>query len=83
MARVVIGQSPSGLLGYSHMMGGYAGGQAEHLRVPYADIGPVAILDGIGGKQVLFLSNILPTGYKHPRISSCAYLAALPLARVN
>ncbi len=63
MARKAIGQSPSGMLGYSHMMGGYAGGQAEYLRVPYADIGPIKVPDGIPDEQVLFLSDIFPTGY--------------------
>ncbi|TWT54866.1 Glutathione-independent formaldehyde dehydrogenase [Rubripirellula amarantea] len=62
-ARQAIGQSPSGMLGYSHMMGGYAGGQAEYLRVPYADVGPVKVPDGIPDEQVLFLSDIFPTGY--------------------
>lgn len=63
IARKAIGQSPSGMLGYSHMMGGYAGGQAEYLRVPYADIGPIKVPDGIPDEQVLFLSDIFPTGY--------------------
>ncbi len=63
MARKAIGHSPSGMLGYSHMMGGYAGGQAEYLRVPYADIGPIKVPDGIPDEQVLFLSDIFPTGY--------------------
>ncbi len=63
VARKAIGQSPSGMLGYSHMMGGYAGGQAEYLRVPYADIGPIKVPNGIPDEQVLFLSDIFPTGY--------------------
>lgn len=62
-ARQAIGQSPSGMLGYSHMMGGYAGGQAEFLRVPFADVGPIKVPDGIPDEQVLFLSDIFPTGY--------------------
>lgn len=58
-----MGQSPSGLFGYSHMLGGYAGGQAEYLRVPYADVGPAKVPDGLSDDQVLFLSDIFPTGY--------------------
>ncbi|MEO7911326.1 MAG: zinc-dependent alcohol dehydrogenase [Roseiflexaceae bacterium] len=57
------GYSPSGLFGYTHMMGGYAGGQAEYARVPFADIGPVKVPDGMTDEQVLFLSDIFPTGY--------------------
>jgi len=57
------GNSPAGLFGYSHLCGGYAGGQAEFLRVPYADIGPAKIPDGLSDEQVLFLSDIFPTGY--------------------
>lgn len=63
MARKAMGQSPSGMFGYSHMLGGYAGGQAEYLRVPYADIGPLIVPDGISDDQALFLSDIFPTGY--------------------
>lgn len=57
------GFTPSGLFGYSHMMGGYAGGQAEYVRVPYADVGPFKIPDHLGDEQVLFLTDIFPTGY--------------------
>jgi threonine dehydrogenase-like Zn-dependent dehydrogenase len=57
------GNAPAGLFGYSHLCGGYAGGQAEYLRVPYADVGPVKIPDGLTDEQVLFLSDIFPTGY--------------------
>ncbi|MDY0885658.1 zinc-dependent alcohol dehydrogenase [Dongia soli] len=57
------GQSPAGLFGYSHLLGGYAGGQAEYLRVPYADVGPIKIESGLSDEQVLFLSDIFPTGY--------------------
>jgi threonine dehydrogenase-like Zn-dependent dehydrogenase len=53
----------SGLFGYSHMTGGYAGGQAEYVRVPYSDIGPIVIPDGVDDDKVLFLSDILPTGW--------------------
>jgi NADPH:quinone reductase-like Zn-dependent oxidoreductase len=57
------GHSPSGLSGYSHLLGGYAGGQAEFLRVPYADVGPLKVPDELSDEQVLFLSDIFPTGY--------------------
>jgi threonine dehydrogenase-like Zn-dependent dehydrogenase len=62
-ARKVMGQSPAGLFGYSHMLGGFAGGQAEYLRVPFADVGHVKVPDGLDDEQVLFLSDIFPTGY--------------------
>jgi threonine dehydrogenase-like Zn-dependent dehydrogenase len=64
MAEQVYGYSPSGLFGYSHMLGGYAGGQAQYVRVPFADIGPIKIPEGIQDEQVLFLSDIFPTGYQ-------------------
>ena len=57
------GFSGSGLFGYSHMMGGYAGGQAEYVRVPFADVGPIKIPENLTDEQVLFLSDIFPTGY--------------------
>ncbi len=63
IAREAMGQSPAGLFGFSHMLGGYAGGQAEYLRVPYADVGPIKITSGLSDEQVLFLSDIFPTGY--------------------
>ena len=63
IARKAMGHSPSGLFGYSHMLGGFPGGQAEYLRVPYADVGPLKVPDGIDDEQVLFLSDIFPTGY--------------------
>jgi len=63
MAEKLYGYSPAGLFGYSHMMGGYAGGQAEFVRVPFADVGPLKVPDGLQDEQVLFLSDILPTGY--------------------
>ncbi|WP_049895458.1 zinc-dependent alcohol dehydrogenase [Halopiger xanaduensis] len=63
VARAAMGQSPAGLLGYSHMLGGYAGGQAEYLRVPYADIGPIKVDSDLDDEQVLFLSDVFPTGY--------------------
>ncbi len=63
IARKSMGQSPAGLFGYSHMLGGYPGGQAEYLRVPYADVGPLVVPEGIPDEQVVFLSDIFPTGY--------------------
>jgi len=58
-----MGYSPSGLFGYTHMMGGYAGGQAQYARVPYADVGPLKIPADISDEKVVFLSDIFPTGY--------------------
>jgi threonine dehydrogenase-like Zn-dependent dehydrogenase len=63
MAEKLWGYSPAGLFGYSHMLGGYAGGQAEYARVPFADVGPIKIPRGLSDDQVLFLSDIFPTGY--------------------
>jgi threonine dehydrogenase-like Zn-dependent dehydrogenase len=63
IARKAMGQSPSGLFGYSHMLGGFPGGQAEYLRVPFADIGPLKVPSGLPDEKVLFLSDIFPTGY--------------------
>jgi threonine dehydrogenase-like Zn-dependent dehydrogenase len=63
IAETLYGYSGSGLFGYSHMMGGFAGGQAEYVRVPYADVGPLKIPDSLEDEQVLFLSDIFPTGY--------------------
>jgi len=57
------GHSPAALFGYSHLLGGVPGGQAEYLRVPYADVGPAIIPNGISDEQALFLSDIFPTGY--------------------
>jgi threonine dehydrogenase-like Zn-dependent dehydrogenase len=57
------GHSPAGLFGYTHLLGGYPGGQAEYLRVPYADVGPIKVPAGLTDEQVLFLSDIFPTGY--------------------
>jgi threonine dehydrogenase-like Zn-dependent dehydrogenase len=62
-AEALYGFSGSGLFGYSHLYGGYAGGQAELVRVPYADVGPLVVPDGLPEEQVLFLSDIFPTGY--------------------
>ncbi|PJE12331.1 MAG: glutathione-dependent formaldehyde dehydrogenase [Mycobacterium sp.] len=63
IAEKLMGHSPAGLFGYSHMLGGFAGGQAEYARVPFADIGPLKIEDDLTDDQALFLSDILPTGY--------------------
>jgi threonine dehydrogenase-like Zn-dependent dehydrogenase len=63
MAQKLMGHSPAGIYGYSHMMGGYAGGQAEYARVPFADVGPIKVPAGLSDEQVLFLSDIFPTGY--------------------
>ncbi|HET6423144.1 MAG TPA: zinc-dependent alcohol dehydrogenase [Planctomycetaceae bacterium] len=63
MAKKAMGHSPAALLGYSHMLGGFAGGQAEYLRVPYADVGPLKIESDLPDEMVLFLSDIFPTGY--------------------
>ena len=63
IAREAMGSSPAGLFGFSHMLGGFPGGQAEYLRVPHADVGPVKIESGLPDEKVLFLSDIFPTGY--------------------
>ena len=63
MLEAAYGFSGSGLFGFSHMMGGYAGGQAEYVRVPFADVGPYKVPDGLSDEQVLFLTDIFPTGY--------------------
>ncbi|WP_031079225.1 zinc-dependent alcohol dehydrogenase [Streptomyces sp. NRRL S-118] len=63
LAEKVMGHSPAAIFGYSHMLGGYPGGQAQYARVPFADIGPVKIEDELPDDKVLFLSDILPTGY--------------------
>lgn len=63
LAETLWGHSSAGMFGYSHLTGGYAGGQAEYVRVPYADVGPIKVPDGLEDDEVLFLSDILPTGY--------------------
>ena len=63
IAEKMLGFSTAGIFGYSHMTGGYAGGQAEYARVPFADVGPLKIESDLSDEQVLFLSDILPTGY--------------------
>jgi threonine dehydrogenase-like Zn-dependent dehydrogenase len=63
MAEKLLGYSVSGLYGYSHLTGGYAGGQAQYARVPFADIGPIKIENDLPDDKVLFISDIFPTGY--------------------
>jgi len=63
LAQKMMGHSPCGIFGYSHMMGGFAGGQAEYARVPFADVGTLKVPEGMADEQVLFLSDIFPTGY--------------------
>lgn len=62
-AQKLYGYAGSGLFGYSHMMGGFPGGQAEYVRVPFADVGPFKVPDSLSDEQVLFLTDIYPTGY--------------------
>src|SRR5690606_40722932 len=63
MAKEQMGHSPAALYGYSHLLGGIPGGQAEFLRVPHADVGLIEIPDQISDDQSLFLSDVFPTGY--------------------
>jgi threonine dehydrogenase-like Zn-dependent dehydrogenase len=63
IAEKLLGHSPAGVYGYSHMLGGFAGGQAEYARVPFADVGPLKVPEELTDDQVLFLSDIFPTGY--------------------
>lgn len=63
LAESLVGHSPAGIFGYSHLTGGYAGGQAEYARVPFADFGPLKVPEELSDEEVLFLSDILPTGY--------------------
>ena len=63
VTETLYGYPASALFGYSHMMGGYAGGQAEFVRVPYADVGPFKVPQHLRDEQVLFLTDIFPTGY--------------------
>ena len=63
MAEKLYGSSGAGLFGFSHLNGGYAGGQAEYVRVPYADVGPIKVPESLSDEQVLFLSDIFPTAY--------------------
>ncbi|HEU5131116.1 MAG TPA: zinc-dependent alcohol dehydrogenase, partial [Pyrinomonadaceae bacterium] len=63
MGEKMFGHAAAGIFGYSHLTGGYAGGQAEYARVPFADVGPIKVPDHLSDEQVLFLSDIFPTGY--------------------
>jgi threonine dehydrogenase-like Zn-dependent dehydrogenase len=63
MAEKMFGHATAGIFGYSHLTGGYAGGQSEYARVPYADVGPIKVDQDLTDEQVLFLSDIFPTGY--------------------
>jgi threonine dehydrogenase-like Zn-dependent dehydrogenase len=64
IAEKAYGQSPAALFGYSHMLGGYAGGQAQYVRVPFADVGPIKVPGDLPDEALLFLSDIFPTGYQ-------------------
>jgi threonine dehydrogenase-like Zn-dependent dehydrogenase len=63
MGEKLFGHPTAGIFGYSHLTGGYAGGQAEYVRVPFADVGPIKVDDDLTDEQVLFLSDVFPTGY--------------------
>jgi len=63
LGQTLYGEPMSGLFGYTHLTGGYPGGQAEYVRVPFSDVGPIVIPDGLEDDKVLFLSDILPTGW--------------------
>src|SRR5579884_779747 len=63
MCENLMGYTASGLFGYTHMLGGYAGGQAQYVRVPFANVGPLKIPDGVPDDKVLFLTDVFPTGY--------------------
>ncbi len=63
LAEKLMGQSPSGVFGYTHLLGGIPGGQAEYVRVPYANVGPIKVPNHLSDEQVLFLSDVFPTGY--------------------
>ena len=64
MAEALYGQSPAGLFGYSHLFGGYAGGQAEYVRVPFADVGPLKVENDLPDETLLLLTDVFPTGYQ-------------------
>ncbi len=71
MAERLWGHSCAGLFGYSHLLGGYPGGQAQYVRVPFADVGPFKIEADLTDDQVLFLTDILPTGYMGAEMAEC------------
>ncbi len=64
MAEKMWGYSPAGIFGYSHMLGGYAGGQAQYLRVPFADVGPLPLPDTLSSEAAVMLADVFPTGYQ-------------------
>ena len=64
LADTMFGHTTAGLFGYTHLTGGFPGGQAEYVRVPYADVAPVKIPNGLSDEQVLFLGDIFPTGWQ-------------------
>ncbi|MBA3548152.1 MAG: glutathione-dependent formaldehyde dehydrogenase [Nannocystis sp.] len=72
LAEAAFGYSPSGLFGYSHLFGGYAGGQAEYVRVPFADVGGFKVPEGLSDEQALFLGDIFPTGFMAAEHASIA-----------
>ncbi|MFI5486296.1 zinc-dependent alcohol dehydrogenase [Micromonospora echinaurantiaca] len=63
IAEKIMGHSPAGIFGYSHLLGGYAGGQAEYARVPFADVGPIKVPDEVPDEQAVMLADVFPTGY--------------------
>ncbi|MFF5056452.1 zinc-dependent alcohol dehydrogenase [Micromonospora sp. NPDC000663] len=63
IAEKIMGHSPAGIFGYSHLLGGYAGGQAEYARVPFADVGPLKVPDDVPDEQAVMLADVFPTGY--------------------
>ncbi|MFD6568010.1 zinc-dependent alcohol dehydrogenase [Micromonospora profundi] len=63
IAEKIMGHSPAGIFGYSHLLGGYAGGQAEYARVPFADVGPLKVPDEVPDDQAVTLADVFPTGY--------------------
>ncbi|MEH6665731.1 MAG: zinc-dependent alcohol dehydrogenase [Brevundimonas sp.] len=63
LSEIAYGYPVAGLFGYSHLTGGYAGGQAEYVRIPYSDVGPIVVPDEVDDEKVLFLSDIFPTGW--------------------
>ncbi|ADI13864.1 zinc-dependent alcohol dehydrogenase [Truepera radiovictrix] len=69
LAEALFGHAPAGIFGYSHLMGGYAGGQAEYVRVPFADVGPFKVPESVSDDQVLFLTDIFPTGYQAAEVA--------------
>lgn len=64
MVEKMWGHSPAGIYGYSHLLGGYAGGQAEYVRVPFANVGPLKLPDGVTDEQAVMLADVFPTGYQ-------------------